>query len=130
MTEITVAGVTFANPDGQNRQDILNGLGFGYKYATLVQTTFQNERAVEVWIDSQLVGYIPRKHLSDPISYSETLFAQILFSQEIGNYFVVLSPLEPPSIEEQIATCEYCNLHHKSFPTIFDRRAYQAVRYT
>lgn len=129
MNEITVAGVTFANPDGEKRQDILKSLGFGYKYATLVQTTFQNERAVEVWIDAKLVGYIPRKHLNDPISYSEMLFAQIAFSNEIGNYYVILSPLEPPDIDEQIATCEYCSKHQKELPIVFDKRAYQAVRY-
>ena len=130
MNEITVAGVTFANPDGENRQDILKNIGFGYRCATLVQTTFQNERAVEVWIDNKLVGYIPRKHLNDQISFSETLFAQVAFSKEIGNYYVLLSPFEPPSIEEQIVTCEYCSTPHQTLPSIFDKRAYQAARYT
>lgn len=127
--DISVAGVTFANNDGTKRQDILRKLGFGYRLAYLVQTTFENERAVEVRIGNELVGYIPRKHLSDPISYSVSLLAQIAYNDVSGNYYVILSPIEPPDGEEIAKTTAYCREHNITIPVISDKRVYQMLRY-
>ena len=127
--DISVAGVTFANNDGTKRQDILRNLGFGYKLAQLVQTTFENERAVEVRIDGNLVGYIPRKYLDNPISYNTSLLAQIAYNDVSGNYYVILSPIEPPDSEEIAKTTAYCQEHNIKIPVISDRRVYQMLRY-
>lgn len=86
-----VAGVTFPNPDGESRQEILKNIGFGFFTANLVQTTFENERAVEVWIQGKQVGYVPRADLDNPMSYKQTLKAQILFFDAKGIYHVDLS---------------------------------------
>lgn len=127
--DISVAGVTFTNNDGTKRQDVLKKLGFGYKLAYLVQTTFEGERAVEVRIDNALIGYIPRKHLSDPISYSASLLAQIAYNDVADNYYVILSPIEPPDREEIVKTTAYCREHNITMPVIFDKRVYQTLRY-
>lgn len=89
--KIKVAGVTFPNNDGESRQEILKQIGFGFKTAILKQTTFEGERAVEVWIDGKQVGYIPRKELNDPMSYFTELTAQIMYFEREDIIFVELS---------------------------------------
>ena len=96
MASINVAGVTFTNEDGESRQQILRDLGFGFHYALLKQTTYENERAVEVWIDSKMVGYVPRKNLDDAMSYAEILRAQILYMEQEDILYVELTSLEQP----------------------------------
>lgn len=127
--EISVAGVTFANDDGMNRQDILKQLGFGYRLARLIQTTYNDERAVEVRVNDSLIGYIPRKNLADPISYSDTLLMQVLLNEQSGVYYALLSPITPPDTEEINKTSEFCRQHNLEMPSIFDKRVYQMLRY-
>lgn len=127
--EISVAGVTFANDDGVNRQDILKQLGFGYRLARLIQTTYNGERAVEVRVNDSLIGYIPRKNLTHPISYSDTLLMQVLLNEQSGIYYALLSPITPPDAEEISKTSEFCRQHNLEMPSIFDKRVYQMLRY-
>ena len=80
VTYFNVKGVTFPNADGTNRQDIIKSLferGIKRTTAVLEQTTFQDERAVAVYIDGAQVGFVPRTCLSEPISYEKELVAII-----------------------------------------------------
>jgi len=123
MYDINVAGVTFANSDGEHRQDILKNLGFGYYNAVLKQTTFENERAVEVWINDKQVGYIPRSELDNQLSFSPALFAQIYLYKEKDIYCVTLSEFITPSYDLQHDMNTYCAAKGLPMP-INDVRAY------
>ena len=74
---IKVAGVTFSNDNGVNRQKIIAVLGAGWKTAKLKQVTFNGERAVEVRIDGLLVGYVPKTQFKNPMSNERELTAFI-----------------------------------------------------
>ena len=121
---INVAGVTFVNPDGEERQKILQNFGFGYRYAILQETTFEGERAVEVWVDSKLIGYIPRKELNNPLSRMNLLVAQICYYEEKDIYCATLSPVEEPSTAACYVMQAYCEKNHISPPTVIDTRAF------
>lgn len=121
---IKVAGVTFENPDGESRQKILKGFGFGFRYAILKQTTFENERAVEIWVDSKLIGYVPRTQLDNPLSYRDIMLVQILYYEEKGIYCAEISELQPPSdaeIRRMVVLCKRCGI----VPPPEDVRAYR-----
>lgn len=85
-----IAGVTFRNSNGESRQEILKNLGFGWKLADLKQTTFNGERAVEVWIDGKHVGYIPKTDLNSEFSHYAALDALILYYEEKDIYYAEL----------------------------------------
>lgn len=57
-----VAGVTFANNDGTERQDILEELDLGLipPEFTLETTTYKDEDAIIVYVSGYQVGFIPR----------------------------------------------------------------------
>jgi len=120
---IKVAGVTFNNPDGESRQTILRNLGFGYHYAILKQTTYDGERAVEVWSDSKFIGYVPKTQLTSPLSYENLLLVQILYYEEKNIYYAELSELQQPS-EAEIAQMKlFCQTNKLAMPPM-DRRAF------
>lgn len=129
MSTINVAGVTFANPDNESRQEILKNLGFGYHYAILQQTTFENERAVEVWVDSKLIGYIPRKELGNPMSYEAILIVQICYNEETDTFYAVLSPIRPLNFEQMNEISEFFKNHYPDKAIVFDKRAYEIMKY-
>lgn len=121
---IKIAGVTFDNPDGENRQDILRNFGFGYRYAILKQTVFENERAVEVWVDSKLIGYIPRKELDNPLSYRDLLLAQIMYFEEKDIYCAEVSEIQHPDAQDTAKIMTFCNERNLTPPFIADKRVY------
>lgn len=133
MENIRVAGVTFTNSNGESRQTILQKLGVGYHYAILNQTTFDGERAVEVWVDSKMIGYVPKINLDDPISYESILVAQIGYYEDpytySENYWASLSPIQTPTEEEYQAMIKFCDSKHIPLPVVCDKRAYDVVRY-
>ena len=64
---IKVAGVTFENDDGTDRQEILESLEDrigGEISLTLQPDTYEGEPCVVVLADGQQVGYIPKKFVS------------------------------------------------------------------
>lgn len=126
---IKVAGVTFANPDGENRQNILRDFGYGYRYAILKQTVFDGERAVEVWVDSKLIGYVPKKELDNPLSFSPILLAQICCFEEDDLHYVILSEIIPPTDETLSSTRTFCEQHSLPMPSIQDERAFALYPY-
>lgn len=125
---IKVAGVTFANPDGRNRQAIIRNLGLGWKTVKLKQVTFENERAVEVYCGKQLIGYIPKAQLGNPLSYEKELTAIIEYYpgkhvDDIGKWHVTLSARETPSAKEYAYMRKLCRAANLPMPA-YDRRAY------
>lgn len=129
MNSIHVAGVTFDNPDGESRQAILKSFGFGFRYAILKQTVFDNERAVEVWIDSKMVGYVPRKELDNPLSCESLLIAQIGRYEEEDIYWVSLSPAQLPTKQEFAEMTTFCTANHIALPVVQDKRAYALAKF-
>lgn len=121
---IKVAGVTFPNDDGESRQTILKNIGFGFHYALLNQTTYDNERAVEIWCDGKMVGYIPKIELTNPLSYAEILILQVLYFEEKGIYCAELSERQEPTDEETKRVIEICNEKKLKMPIVVDKRAY------
>ena len=93
---IKVAGVTFSNDDDESRQKILKNIGIGSNTADLKQISFRGERAVEVWIEGKLVGYIPKTELNNTLSYCSKLAALVLYFKKgsTGIYYVELSELK------------------------------------
>lgn len=123
---INVAGVTFANENGENRQDIIASLGFGFKTAKLKQTTFEGERAVEVRIGGKLIGYVPKTQLGNPLSHEDELTALVsVYSKGEGKekYYVTLSAREVPSAKEYAYMKKCCIAAKKPMPA-YDKRAY------
>ena len=68
-----VAGVTFKNDDGKSRQDILRHMKFGDPpwaddpddlVGELVETTFDGEPAIEVYVNGHLVGHVPKAQIT------------------------------------------------------------------
>lgn len=68
-----VAGVTFKNDDGKSRQDILRHMKFGDPpwaddpddlVGELVETTFDGEPAIEVYVNGHLVGHVPKAQIA------------------------------------------------------------------
>lgn len=121
---IKIAGVTFENPDGESRQKILKDFGFGYRYAILKQTTFENERAVEVWVDSKLIGYVPRTQLSNPLSYEELMLVQIMYFEEKDIYCAEISPIQHPDEQDIAKITTFCSERCLDIPYIADKRVY------
>lgn len=75
MRECTfrVAGVTFENDDGTSRQEILRHLKFEDEpyydpddepMVGLMETSFNNELAIEVAINGYQIGFVPRQKIS------------------------------------------------------------------
>lgn len=126
----TVAGVTFANPDGESRQEIIKQILNKqiFHTAILKETTFENERAVEVWIENKQIGYIPRKELSNAISYFRELTAFLMYSKEHDTYHVTLYAPLPCSDYEQKRMRNICSQLKTSQP-INDQRAYNLFYY-
>lgn len=118
---IKIAGVTFANPDGENRQDILKSLGLGWKTARLKQTTFEGERAVEIRISGKLVGYVPKNQLSNPLSYENELTVFIGICNH--KYYGIATPRETPSSAEYALMKKLCIKAGIAMPA-YDKRAY------
>lgn len=122
---IKIAGVTFDNNNGENRQSILRSLGFGFFSASLVQTTFEDERAVEVWVNGKQIGYIPRAELNNPMSLRRELVCQVFFFEEKDIYYAELTEFQPVSETEILRMRQFCQLHRTEMP-INDFRAYAA----
>lgn len=122
---IKVAGVTFANENGKNRQDIIAGLGLGFKTAKLKQTTYEGERAVEVRIGGQLIGYVPKTQLSNPLSYADELTAlvSVYSGPDKDKYYVVLTERQAPSAKEYAYMKKLCLSAKRPMPA-YDKRAY------
>lgn len=125
---IKIAGVTFENSDGENRQSILQSLGFGFFSASLIQTTFENERAVEVWVNGKQVGYIPRTELNNPMSFRQNLAVQVLYYEEKGIYYGELTEFQPVDKNTETEMQQYCQMHNIEMP-VNDRRAYDFIRF-
>lgn len=121
---IKVAGVTFDNPDGESRQTILRKLGFGYRYAILKQTTYDGERAVEVWTDSKFIGYVPKAQLDNALSYASILLVQILYYEEKNIFCAELSELQTPSDAEIAQMKLFCRNNKLAMPPM-DKRAFK-----
>lgn len=125
---IKVAGVTFANPDGTNRQDILKGLGIGWKTAKLKKIKFEGEDAVEVKINGNLVGYVPRTQLSNPLAEMSELTAMVEYypakkANGDGKWYVTLSERIRPSSAEYGLMKKLCAEAKLPMPA-YDTRAY------
>ena len=125
---IKVAGVTFNNPDGRDRQSIIRNLGTGWKTAKLKQTTFEGERAVEVRISGHLVGYIPKTQLGNPMSTADELTALVEYYpgkhvNDTGKWHVTLSERIVPSRQEYAYMKKLCRDAKLPMPA-YDRRAY------
>ena len=118
---IKVAGVTFSNPDGENRQDILKTLGLGWKTARLKQTTFENERAVEIRVSGKLIGYVPKNQLTNPLSYETELTVFIGICKH--KYYAIAMPRETPSGAEYALMKKLCMKAKIAMPA-YDKRAY------
>lgn len=116
-----VAGVTFANPDGENRQDILAALGLGWRTARLKQTTFNGERAVEIRVNKKLVGYVPKTQLTNPLSYETELTGFIGICKH--KYYMILMPRETPTSAEYAYMKKLCMQAKMPMPA-YDKRAY------
>ena len=125
---IKVAGVTFTNNDGTNRQDIIRNLGTGWKTAKLKQTMFENERAVEVRINGQLIGFIPKTQLGNPLSHETELTAYVEYYpgksvDASGKWYVTLSERAVPSSAEYAYMKKLCLKAGRPMPA-YDKRAY------
>ena len=125
---IRVAGVTFSNPDGRNRQEIIRNLGIGWKTVKLKQTTFDCERAVEVRCSGHLIGYIPKTQLGNPLSHEEELTARIEYYSgksvdDTGKWCVILSARDVPSSKEYAYMKQLCRAAKLPMPA-YDKRAY------
>lgn len=64
----SVVGVTFANDDGKDRQDIIKRMGKGYRdndsdRVRLEKYSFEGEPAVAVFFGNNQIGNIPKKEL-------------------------------------------------------------------
>lgn len=128
---IKIAGVTFTNPDGESRQDILKSLGIGYHDATVKQTIFENERAVEVWCNDKQVGYIPKINLDDPFIYeNRTAVLQICFNEDLGIYHGILSRYDVCEKFSDLIEINEFILQNPDFPTklLYNKRSYEIVK--
>lgn len=75
LKELTfhVAGVTFDNEDGTNRQDILRAIRFGdepyaapsgFNDVQIIDTFYDGELAYEVHVNDYQIGYVPKSKIS------------------------------------------------------------------
>lgn len=129
-SSFNVAGVTFCNEDGESRQEIIKNIGCIYNLATLVQTTYKNERAVEVHINGKKIGYVPKTELNNPLSYSPTLLAEISVFEENSEqkkiYYVKLREIIKPTDKQTSAMLSFCRTHNLRVPDIADSFVYKA----
>lgn len=127
ITMLNAAGVTFSNPDGEKHQDILYKLASKQRFyvAELKETTFDGKRAVEVWIENKLIGYIPKPYLMCAISRFYKLTAMLDCYQEKNIWFVRLSIPQLPTSEQKAAMQYLCEENAYEAP-IDDIRAYEA----
>lgn len=126
---IKIAGVTFSNPDGTNRQTILRNLGLGWKTAKLKQAIYDGKRAVEVYCSGHLIGYVPKTQLSNPLSNSNELTLLIEYYpgksvDDVGVWHGTLSTRETPSCREYAYMKKLCKDAKLPMPA-YDKRAYQ-----
>lgn len=127
---IRVAGVTFNNPDGTSRQELIRNLGTGWKTAKLRQTEYEGERAVEVRISGHLVGYIPKTQLGNPMSEQSELTALIEYypgkkTNDSGKWHITLSERIVPTAKEYAYMKKLC-INAKLPMPAYDRRAYSS----
>ena len=99
----SVAGVTFNNPDGESRQDIIKNIiekhtthNYYSGAGKLVATTYHNpetafnEPAIEVWMEDKLIGYIPKLKIPEVSKHqrtqSGTVIIQLSFVKQHNTY--------------------------------------------
>ena len=99
----SVAGVTFTNPDGESRQDIIKNIinthtthNYYSGHGNLVVTTYHNpetgvdEPAIEVWMEGKLLGYVPKAKIPEVSKHqrtqSGTVIIQLSFIRQYDTY--------------------------------------------
>ena len=127
---IKLAGVTFKNDDGTSRQDILAGIGRGYVTCKLVETKFQDkktgifEKAIKVFCNRNLIGWIPKRDLENSLTKHKTLTGCIDIYKD--KYHVTLSAQEHPSSAQYAYMKAVCAKQNWLMPA-YDKRAYAQV---
>jgi hypothetical protein len=106
IKELKLAGVTFANEDGENRQDILRNFATsmcgGIITTDLMDTIYHNpetdedEYAIKVVEHNsrKIIGWIPKSELANP-DLDEQMTGFIRHYK--NNYYVVLDTIKKPS---------------------------------
>ena len=87
----SVAGVTFHNPDGESRQEIIKNIieshtdhNYYSGSGKLVVTTYHNpetgfdEPAIEVWMEDKLIGYIPKVKIPEVSQHQRTQSGSVI----------------------------------------------------
>lgn len=127
-TFLKVAGVQFANEDGQSRQEIIKTLKkstCGIITVDLVETTFEGEYAIKCIEHNsrKLIGWIPKAELK-----SELLSSQMTGFIRVGEYgaSIQLDVIKKPSQAQYHAVKMICSKAKKQMPA-YDIRAYAYV---
>ena len=87
----SVAGVTFDNPDGESRQEIIKNIikkhtdrNYYSGQGRLKLTTWVNhetgfdEPAIEVWMEDKLIGYIPKLKIEEVAKHQRTQSGSVI----------------------------------------------------
>lgn len=128
--KLNVAGVTFKNDDGTERQDILKvlyGLPAHITIAQLIETTYDGERAVKV-IDEKSkmnIGWIKKTDLKNHPTLPEKMTATIDFYQD--KFFAVLDEYQQPSQKLYHAVKDIWTEKKLSKPAVYEARVYRYI---
>lgn len=128
-TSLKIAGVTFSNPDGENRQEILKGIGKGWKTFKLVPGMFtdpetgKSEKCIRVYEKNtrKQVGFIAKKDLNAELAAEKTLSGFV--GEYKGKYHIEVSAEQKPSSNAYWTVKTICQKNGYVMPS-YDKRAY------
>ena len=134
---MTVAGVTFANPDGTQRQDILKHFGNEcFITVNLIKQTFSNAKTGEnepaiaciEKVTKQQLGFISRNDLNRPeVTNVRQLTGQVRCFQNENNqttFYCEIAPVQAPDSEMYANMKKLCAANNLTLPA-YDVRAYE-----
>jgi hypothetical protein len=127
---LKTAGVTFANPDGESRQEILKSFGDGtFITVNLIKQTYFNpqtkipELAIACFEKNtkKQIGYIPKADIEPEIIKMRQLTGYVSVFND--TYYCVLTKQQEPDTKMYSDMKQFCeNIHLK--PPAYDTRAY------
>lgn len=130
---IKVAGVTFANENGESRQDILAGLAEqGIITVNLEYTSFEGEPAIKCHekTTGKVIGWIPKKNIEEVTACKIKQFTGFInffkMKDGVGRYCAELCAQEKPTAKQYAKMIHLCKEQGIPMPA-YDRRAYRKV---
>lgn len=122
LVQTRIAGVTFANDDGESRQDIIASLP-AFITCELIPTYYDNQFAIKVREETtkKIIGWIPKENLDSNLAKYRILTGTV--EKTKNTWHVVAYPAIEPTVKQCKLVKLVCDVMRIPKPA-YDKRAY------